>query len=82
MCRPPIALERLKLLSDGRLLYRLKKHWRDGTSHILFHPLELMERLAALVLAPSASWRRRPYLKRQFQKLKQESTDKMEKMKS
>jgi len=27
MGRPPIAIERLKLLSDGRLLYRLKKQW-------------------------------------------------------
>ena len=34
MCRPPIAIERLKLLSDGRLRYQLKKKWRDGTSHI------------------------------------------------
>jgi len=72
MCRPPIAIERLKLLSDGRLIYRQKKQWRDGTSHIIFQPLELMERLAALipaprfnmiryseVLAPSAAWRRR-----------------------
>jgi len=72
MCRPPIAIERLKLLSDGRLLYQLKKKWRGGTSHIIFQPLELMERLAALVpaprfnlirysgvLAPSAAWRRR-----------------------
>ena len=71
MLRPPIAIERLKFLSDGRLLYRLKKQWRDGTTHIIFEPLDLMERLAALapapcfnlirysgVLAPSASWRR------------------------
>ena len=45
-------LKRLKLLSDGRLLYRLKKQWRDGTSHIIFQPHELMERLVALVPAP------------------------------
>ena len=67
MYRTPIAIERLKLLSDGGLLYRLKIIWRDGTSHIIFHPLELMERLAALVPAPCfnmirysgvlASWR-------------------------
>jgi hypothetical protein len=50
---------------------RLKKQWRDGTNHITFEPLELMERLAALVpaprftliryigvFAPSAGWRR------------------------
>jgi len=52
LCRSPVALERLKLLSDGRLLYKLKKHWKDGTSHIIFHPFELLERLAALVPAP------------------------------
>ena len=72
MCRPPIALERLKLLSDSRLLYRLKKQWRDGTSYIIFHPHELMKRLVALipaprfnmirysgVFAPASGWRRR-----------------------
>ena len=47
-----LPVERLKLLSDGRLLYRLKKQWRDGTSHIIFQPHELMEKLVALVPAP------------------------------
>jgi hypothetical protein len=54
------------------LLYRPKRRWRDGTTHILFEPVELIERLAALVpaprthllkyhgvLAPCASWRAR-----------------------
>ncbi len=72
MCRPPIALDRLERLPDGRLLYRLKKRWRDGTDSIVFEPLEFLERLAALVpaprfnmirysgvLAPAASWRDR-----------------------
>jgi len=30
-------------------LYRLKRRWRDGTSHVIFAPLELVEKLAALV---------------------------------
>jgi hypothetical protein len=30
--RPPLATERLSLLPDGRLLVRLKRRWRDGTS--------------------------------------------------
>ena len=47
-----LPVERSKLTSDGRLLYRLKKQWRDGTSHIIFRPHELMERLVALVPAP------------------------------
>jgi hypothetical protein len=50
--RPPLATERLLLLQDGRLLYRLKHRWRDGTSHVIYEPLELVERLAALVPAP------------------------------
>jgi hypothetical protein len=40
-----IATERLSLLPDGRLLYRLKRRWRDGTSHVIFEPLELVEKL-------------------------------------
>jgi hypothetical protein len=65
-----VATERLSVLPDGRLLYRLKRRWRDGTTHVIFEPLELIERLAALVpaprfnlvrysgvLAPSAAWR-------------------------
>ena len=39
-------------MSDGRLLYRLKRRWRDGTTHLIYEPLELMERLAALVHPP------------------------------
>lgn len=42
--RPPVATERLSLLLDGRLLYRLKRHWRDGTTHMIFEPLELVEK--------------------------------------
>jgi hypothetical protein len=34
------------------LLYRLKRCWRDGTSHVIFGPLELIEKLAALVPPP------------------------------
>jgi hypothetical protein len=38
--RPLIALDRLSLLADGRLKYRLKRRWRDGTTHVIFEPLE------------------------------------------
>ena len=68
--RPPLATGRLLVLPDGRLLYRLKRRWRDGTSHIILEPLELVEKLSALVppprfnlvryhgvFAPSAGWR-------------------------
>jgi hypothetical protein len=52
--RPAIAAERLEVLADGRLLYRFKRPWRDGTTHIILTPLEMMERLSALVPAPHA----------------------------
>jgi hypothetical protein len=50
--RPPLSNERLSLLPDGRLLYRLKRRWSDGTTHVIYEPMELMERLAALVPPP------------------------------
>ena len=50
--RPPVATERLSSLRDGRLLYELRHRWRDGTTHVAFEPLELVDRLAALVPPP------------------------------
>jgi len=52
--RPAVAEERLSELADGRLLYRLKRPWRDGTSSVVFQPGDLMARLAALVPPPRA----------------------------
>jgi hypothetical protein len=52
--RPPIANERLSRLADGRVLYRLKRRWRDGTTHVLFEPVDFLGRLAALVPPPRA----------------------------
>jgi hypothetical protein len=70
VARPPVATHRLSRLDDGRLLYRLKRRWRDGTTHVVFEPLELIEKLVAIVppprchmiryhgvLAPRAGWR-------------------------
>jgi hypothetical protein len=61
----------LSELPDGRLLYRLKRPWRDGTGAIIFEREDLVAKLAALVpaprahlvrfhgvLAPAAPWRR------------------------
>jgi len=50
--RPPVATHRLSLLPDGRLLYRLRHRWRDGTTHVIFEPLDLLSMLAALVPPP------------------------------
>jgi hypothetical protein len=50
--RPPMAVERLALTSRGQVLYQLKTAYRDGTTHIVLEPLDLMARLAALVPPP------------------------------
>jgi hypothetical protein len=52
IARPPVSTERLSKLPDGRLLYRLKRKWRDGTTHVVCERLELVEKLAALVPPP------------------------------
>jgi hypothetical protein len=70
--RPPFAQERLRRRSDGRIALELKTAWHDGTRELVFEPLELLERLAAMtprpetnllichgVLAARARWRAR-----------------------
>ena len=52
MLRPPLAVERLERLPGGRLAYRMKAPWRDGTTHVIMSGGELVEKLAALVPAP------------------------------
>ena len=56
LCRyaagPAVATERLSDLPDGRLLYRLKRPWRNGTTAVVFEPQDLLAKLAALVPAP------------------------------
>ena len=68
--RPPVAQDRLSLTADGQVRLELNYAWADGTTHLLFEPVELLERLAVLtprprinvilyrgVLAPRAAWR-------------------------
>jgi len=50
--RPPVAQDRLSLTPDGLVLVTLKAEWHDGTTHLLFTPVELLERLAALTPRP------------------------------
>jgi len=71
LCRPPLGQGRLHRLRDGRIAVALQRPWADGTTHLVFTPMELMERLVPLVprprinlvlyhgvLAPNAPWRR------------------------
>jgi hypothetical protein len=70
--RPPVGGERLEMLDDGEVRLHLRRPWRDGTTALVFSPLELLERLAVLVPRPRinlvlyygvlgarAGWRRR-----------------------
>jgi hypothetical protein len=45
--RPPFALARLELLDAERVVYRLPKPQRDGTTALTLTPLELINQLAA-----------------------------------
>jgi len=68
--RPPIASERLSLTDQGRVLYRLRSPFHDGTTVLSFEPTQLIARLCSLVppprfhlvtyhgvLAPNHAWR-------------------------
>jgi uncharacterized protein YbaR (Trm112 family) len=72
LLRPAVAQDRLRLLDDGRVVLTLKTAWVDGTRQLVFEPLALLEKLAALVprprinlvlyhgvLAPHSGWRAR-----------------------
>jgi ribosomal protein S27E len=50
--RPPVSIERLTLTAQGRVRYRLRTPYRDGTTHIVLEPLDVIARLAALVPTP------------------------------
>jgi len=45
VARPPLSTERLSLSHDGKVVYRLRRHWTDGTAAIAFDPLTFIERL-------------------------------------
>jgi hypothetical protein len=47
-----MAQDRLRLTPEGRVVLELRHRWADGTTHLVFEPLELLERLAALTPRP------------------------------
>jgi hypothetical protein len=49
--RPPLAAGRLTALSEDELLFQLKTPWSDGKTSLIFSPLELIEKISALVPA-------------------------------
>ncbi len=52
MARPPLAVDRLSLDEQGRVVYPLKKRRKDGAGVLVLDPLDLLARLAALLPPP------------------------------
>ncbi|MFT5291968.1 MAG: hypothetical protein ACI8QS_002968 [Planctomycetota bacterium] len=50
--RPPFSSQSLTLDSTGRVLFQLRRPWRDGTTQLRFDPLTFLSRLASLVPPP------------------------------
>jgi len=50
--RPAIAERRLSLTKQGMVRYELKTPYRDGTTHVIFEPVDFIAKLAALVPKP------------------------------
>ncbi|MEZ5517131.1 MAG: transposase [Gammaproteobacteria bacterium] len=50
--RPAISEQRLSLTPTGKVRYELKTPFRNGTTHVIFEPLDFIARLAALVPKP------------------------------
>jgi hypothetical protein len=52
IARPAVSEKRLSLTAHGKVRYELKAPYRDGTTHIIFEPLDFIAKLAALVPRP------------------------------
>ena len=50
--RPPFCQERLRRLTDGRVVYQLRNPWPDGSTHLVLEPVEFLGKLAALACPP------------------------------
>ena len=50
--RPSVSTKRLSLTRNGQVHYELKTPWRNGTTHVLFEPLDFISRLVSLVPKP------------------------------
>ena len=50
--RPAVSTKRLSITRNGRVRYELKTPWRNGTTHVIFEPLDFISRLVSLVPKP------------------------------
>ena len=49
IARPALSEHRLSLTAAGKVRYQLKTPYNNGTTHVVFEPLDFMAKLAALV---------------------------------
>ena len=88
IARPVVSKERLSLTDSGKARYRLKTSYRNGTTLVIFEPLDFIVRLAALVqkqrvnltrfhgvFAPNSKYRAVMTLAKRGQTNKSESTE-------
>jgi len=52
IARPAVSEKRLSLTTTGKVRYELKTPYRNGTTHVIFEPVDFIARLAALVPKP------------------------------
>ena len=50
--RPSISTDRMSLTKTGDIKYELKKAWKNGVTHVVLSPHELIEKLCALIPQP------------------------------
>jgi hypothetical protein len=50
--RPAVSTKRLSMTRNGKVRYELKTPWRNGTTHVIFEPLDFISRLVSLVPKP------------------------------
>jgi hypothetical protein len=55
IARPAVSEKRLTLTSNGNVKYQLKTPYRNGTTHVVFEPLDFMAKLAALIPNPKVN---------------------------
>ena len=52
IARPAVSAQRLSITRNGQVRYELKTPYRNGTTHVIFEPLDFIARLVALVPKP------------------------------
>jgi hypothetical protein len=55
IARPAVSTKRLSLTRNGQVRYELKTPYSNGTTHVLFEPLDFISRLVALVAKPKVN---------------------------